>query len=272
MGKVDVSICIATWNKAGYLRNTLKSIRDQDPKVNYEIVVVDDGSSDDTRKVCQDFDVVYEYLDRPTLKNPAVPRNRACEIAKGEVLLMQSDDVVHMPTSYVRDWRLSVLKRNGQAIPPEVENINIDLTPVDLLYEVPKKGVHFAACLNVRLNAANPIASKTIRWYINWWKFKRPLFFIGSMHKDDFWAVGGNNEGFIYPGHEDDYLGHLLCEVYGEPHGEGITWRDDVIGFHQNHKKRLSGHQKSAKRFNRLMQTQFPREVQDLKTKIYGED
>ena len=59
MGKIDVSICIATWNKAGLLSQTLKSIREQETKLNYEIVVVDDGSWDDTKKVCQNFDVVY---------------------------------------------------------------------------------------------------------------------------------------------------------------------------------------------------------------------
>jgi glycosyltransferase involved in cell wall biosynthesis len=272
MKKVDVSICIATWNKAGFLRNTLESIRKLDPKVNYEIVVVDDGSADHTKQICKDFDVVYEYMDRPFLRNSAVPRNRACEIAKGKVLLMQSDDVVHMPTSWIRDYRRAIHKQHGTPPTPEIEAIDTALTPIDLLYEVPEKGVHFGACLNVKLNAANPAASRTLRWYINWWRCTRPFFFIGSMHKDDFWAVGGNNEAFIYPGYEDDYLGNLLIALYDKPCGAGATWRDDVVGFHQNHKKRITGHQKSKVRYQNMMKTRFPQEVKELKRKIYGEE
>lgn len=271
MGKVDVSICIATWNKAGYLRNTLKSIRDQDPKVNYEIVVVDDGSSDDTRKVCQDFDVVYEYLDRPTLKNPAVPRNRACEIAKGEVLLMQSDDVLHMPYTYCQRTAKYVYGKRGLPVPDHIENISTDCT-IDKLYEVPEKGVHWAACLNVRFNHHNPEASKTLGWYVNWWRRFQPLFFLGSMHKRDFWDIGGNDTAFIHPGAEDTYMGKLMQLVYNDPRGNGCIFRDDVIGLHQNHRKRLKGYQHSKRLFMRKIRHELRPKANELKRKIYGED
>ena len=80
MTGIDVSICIATWNKAELLSQALKSIREQKTKLNYEVVVVDDGSCDGTKRVCQDFDVVYRYLDRPYLCGSAAARNMALSL------------------------------------------------------------------------------------------------------------------------------------------------------------------------------------------------
>lgn len=271
MGKVDVSICIATWNKAGYLRNTLESIRKQDPKVNYEIVVVDDGSSDDTRKVCQDFDVVYEYLDRPTLQNPAIPRNRSCEIAQGEVLLMQSDDVVHMPYDYCQRISQSTYERRGLPLPDHILNMNTDCV-IDKLYEVPEKGVHWGACLDVIFNSENPKDSKAVRWIVNWWKRLQPLFFLGSMHKDDFWDIGGNDPSFVRPGSEDTYLGKILQSVYNDPRGNGCIFRDDIIGLHQKHKKRIKGYQHSRRLYRYKLRSEIGPLAAELKRKIYEED
>lgn len=271
MKKVDVSICIATWNKCTYLRNTLESIRKQDPKVNYEIVVVDDGSWDDTKKVCQDFDVVYEYLDRPTLKNPAVPRNRSCEIAKGKVLLMQSDDVVHMPYEYCQKVAKYVYINQGLPVPDHIENMNPACT-IDKLYEVPEKGVHWGACLDVNFNSENPEVSKTVRWIVNWWKRLQPIFFLGSMHKDDFWDIGGNDTAFVHPGAEDTYMGKLMQSVYNDPRGNGCVHRDDIVGLHQRHKKRIKGYQHSKRLYYRKIKNELVPRSKELKRKIYGED
>ncbi len=261
MARTDVSICIATWNKAGLLSQTLKSIREQKTKLNYEIVVVDDGSCDGTKKVCQGFDVVYHYLDRPYLCGSAVARNMACDIAKGRVLIMQSDDVAHMPPSY----SLSACKwlrehKVGGVI--SCENLK---SSIDKLYEVPDKSAHFAPVLNVAYNRANPEGSKTLRWYVNWWKRTWPRFFLGSMSKDDFWAIGGNDEDFTKPGYEDTYLGALITGVYD------VHYRDDIIGFHQNHKKRLTGFLDMRKLYQKKTSTIDSR-IKNLRKEIYGED
>jgi glycosyltransferase involved in cell wall biosynthesis len=271
MKKVDVSICIASWNKAGFLKNTLKSIRDQNPKVNYEIVVVDDGSTDKTKEVCRDFDVVYHYLDRPSLENSAIPRNLACEIAKGKVLLMQSDDVVHMPYDYCQRMSTETYVRRGLPVPEHIRNMSTDCT-IDKLYEVPEKGVHWAACLNVKFNVHNPAASKSRSWYVNWWGRMPPLFFIGSMHKSDFWDIGGNDPNFIKPGYEDTYMGKLMQAVYNDPRGNKCIHRDDIIGFHQHHKKRYKGYQHSYAVYRRKLKNEFQPKVKELKRKIYGEE
>ena len=57
----------------------------------------------------------------------------------------------------------------------------------------------------------------------------RPLFFLGSIWSEDFWAVGGNDEDFTDPGYEDTYLAESLSRKYN------MVFRDDVVGLHQDH-------------------------------------
>ena len=48
-----ISIVIATFNKASLLDKTLASIRANETDIPYEIIVVDDGSTDHTFEVCK---------------------------------------------------------------------------------------------------------------------------------------------------------------------------------------------------------------------------
>ena len=55
------SIVMATFNKASSLERTLASITSQSVGFPYEIIVVDDGSSDHTFNVCKKYDVKYAW-------------------------------------------------------------------------------------------------------------------------------------------------------------------------------------------------------------------
>ena len=51
MNKVDVSIIVPIYNAAKYIGNCVNSILKQTFK-NYELILVDDGSKDDTLDIC----------------------------------------------------------------------------------------------------------------------------------------------------------------------------------------------------------------------------
>jgi glycosyltransferase involved in cell wall biosynthesis len=52
--RVSISVIIPTWNRAALLQQALESLADQSIRQDeYELVVVDDGSSDETPEVCQ---------------------------------------------------------------------------------------------------------------------------------------------------------------------------------------------------------------------------
>jgi glycosyltransferase involved in cell wall biosynthesis len=97
MSSPRASVIIPTYNKARYLDRTLASWLRQDSD-DYEIVVIDDGSADETR------DVLRGYERRLPLRHRSYPnggrsaaRNRALELAQGEIIIFSDDDRVVEP-------------------------------------------------------------------------------------------------------------------------------------------------------------------------------
>lgn len=103
---MKVSIIIPTYNKVDYLILSLKSICEQTMnKEDYEVVLVDDGSSMDVYKVYQTYlsyiNIKYiriEHLGR------AIARNIAIDHAEGELILFTDDDALCMPEFIQKHW------------------------------------------------------------------------------------------------------------------------------------------------------------------------
>lgn len=88
-----VSICIPTYNRKDYLRETLDSALAQTYK-DYEIVIVDDGSTDGTEKMLKDagYNVRYYWVNHI---GQAAARNKLIELAQGKYLtFVDSDDLL----------------------------------------------------------------------------------------------------------------------------------------------------------------------------------
>src|SRR3954462_11798780 len=90
-----ISIIIPTYNRAPTLRHTLLSIF----KFNLEgieIIVVDNGSTDDTATICRDFQQTdkkglrYYYDAEPGL---LTGRHKGASVANGDILCFLDDDV-----------------------------------------------------------------------------------------------------------------------------------------------------------------------------------
>jgi len=95
-----VSAIIPTYNCAAYLGEALDSILAQTyPDV--EIIVVDDGSTDNTRQVLEPYGgrIVYLYQEN---QGESVARNRGIEAAGGEFIAFLDADDLWLPTKLER--------------------------------------------------------------------------------------------------------------------------------------------------------------------------
>ena len=95
-----VSIIIPTYNRAYLIGETLESIIAQNYR-NWECIVVDDGSTDNTANLIAEYikkDNRFQYHQRPVdrIKGANACRNYGFELSKGEYIKwFDSDDIMH---------------------------------------------------------------------------------------------------------------------------------------------------------------------------------
>lgn len=99
-----ISVVIPTYNYARYLPKAIASVLNQTYQ-NFEIIIVDDGSTDDTKSVItEDKRVIYFYQEN---KGLAVARNAGIEKSAGDYLVFLDAD----------DWlEQDALEQNYEAI------------------------------------------------------------------------------------------------------------------------------------------------------------
>lgn len=86
-----VSIIIPTYNRAAFLPQALDSIRGQTYQ-NWEILVIDDGSTDNTEEIVRQYPAPIRYF-RPAHRGVSAARNLGIREAHGAyVLFLDSDD------------------------------------------------------------------------------------------------------------------------------------------------------------------------------------
>lgn len=120
-----LSICMATYNGAKYIRNQMNSILNQDlsdyPEAELEIIVSDDGSTDDTLQIIESYHderiKIYHHQQKSTHKYKeglfAATENfgYALEKATGDFIFLADQDDIWAP--YKIKESLDVLTKHG---------------------------------------------------------------------------------------------------------------------------------------------------------------
>ena len=112
---MKLSIIVPVYNVAPYLRKCVDSLLAQDI-TDYEIILVDDGSTDECPQICDHYVELYPHIHVIHQKNAGLSaaRNSGIATAQGEyILFVDSDD-------YLQLYRLAILLE-------QIERDNLDV-------------------------------------------------------------------------------------------------------------------------------------------------
>tara|TARA_Y100000034_G_C6906173_1_gene420569 strand:- start:3464 stop:4474 length:1011 start_codon:yes stop_codon:yes gene_type:complete len=112
---MSVSIIVPTYNRSNRLEKALLSLNKLDyPKEKYEVIVVNDGSKDNTEEIVKlvsksiDYKLKYLYQENKRL---SAARNLAIENASNEIIVSVDDDML-----FPKDWLKTLIEplKNNQ--------------------------------------------------------------------------------------------------------------------------------------------------------------
>lgn len=108
-----VSIIMPSYNTGRFIKETIQSVLDQS-YTNWELIIVDDCSTDDTDAVVASFDDArITYIKNEKNSGAAVSRNRALREAKGRWIAFLDSDDLWEPEKLQR--QIAFMKDNGYA-------------------------------------------------------------------------------------------------------------------------------------------------------------
>ncbi|MER3460726.1 MAG: hypothetical protein C4303_06255, partial [candidate division GAL15 bacterium] len=203
-----ISVVIPAYNAEAVLRTTLERLAAQDyPPDRYEVLVVDDGSTDGTAEVVQQAarSLPVRYLPQPH-RGRAAARNAGARAARFGVLLFLDADVWAEPQLLAAHARHH---RDGSRVGvqgPSFTHPDSKRTPFMEVKEM------FPDLTPRRAHDLSPYHVVTRNF---------------SVRAEDLWAVGGFDESFAGYGWEDIELGFRLRKA-----GVRLRWEPQARAWH----------------------------------------
>ena len=112
---LNLSVVVPTYNQADLLRESLHALVDQTlSKDPYEIIVVDDGSTDHTPAVLREFGPPVKVLRLPANRGRSAARNAGIREARAPLIVLVDSDILVRPDFL--DRHLQAHRREGAGI------------------------------------------------------------------------------------------------------------------------------------------------------------
>jgi glycosyltransferase involved in cell wall biosynthesis len=194
-----VSIVMSSWNRAALLAKGLNSIFTQGYP-NLEVIVVDDGSKDDTKEVCERYPVKYIYHDKPKWGGQGPAQNIGIRAATNDIIILQNPEVVHLQSDTIHRLASAIEDDDKLWVMAHVERQEAKDSPRS-----------WTAC-----GTAVP---------------RRCAFFLCALWRKWLVEIGGFDEDYTHAWTEDDDLADRLIDYVGLKQ----VFTDDIKGLHLWH-------------------------------------
>jgi glycosyltransferase involved in cell wall biosynthesis len=140
---VKVSVIVPTYNRAQSIGNAIQSVLDQS-YTDLELIVVDDGSKDDTAERIAAFtDPRLRYIRQPN-GGVSAARNRGVAEARGELVAFLDSDDIWKPEKLAADVTFLDWHPRAQAVFSDVEKFDGTLFVPSFVRETPIFGTFVA--------------------------------------------------------------------------------------------------------------------------------
>jgi glycosyltransferase involved in cell wall biosynthesis len=186
--KYTYSLIVATYNRLEEMRELIASLDAlRYPANDFELVVVDDGSSDGTagfiENVEVDFDIQYHFQQN---QGPGAARNRAMKEAKGAYFIFLDSDVI-VPADYLELVHKSVTENQWDAFGGP-DDSHPSFSPL-------LKAINYSMTSFIGTGGTRGSSESVTRFY--------PRSFNMGIHKKVFDEIGGMND--LRHGQDMDY-------------------------------------------------------------------
>lgn len=222
-----VSVVVCTFNRADFLDKCLESLLKQVDSPSFEIVVVDNNSTDRTAHVAQeasaqkDIPLQYVFLKEMGLSRA---RNTGVQAARGEIVAFIDDDAVAEV-----DWVNKIEKgfqlfpqavAEGGAVKGDYEIPKPDWLPIDLLFSISVGDLGSQPRL---MNASESMVGCNMA-------FRRQLFQQRGLFATSLGRTGLS----LLAGEEVEFCNRL------HDHGDPILYNPEMVIKHRVPKERLT--------------------------------
>lgn len=212
---MEISVVIPSYNRKDILVKCLNALFEQTyPKDNFEIIVIDDGSTDGTEVsingAMEESPIELKYFKQEN-KGPAAARNKGIQNASNEIILFLGDDIISSPTLLEEHSRLHMqYPENNTAVLGYVTWAD-DICVTPFMKWLEHGGPQFAFNL-IKKNIAD-------------YRF----FYTANISlKREFLLKNGMfDEDFHYACYDDVELGYRLAKK-----GLKISYNKNAVGYH----------------------------------------
>ena len=103
---MDVSIVIVNWNSKELLKSCLSSINNNTSGIDYEIIVVDNNSSDDSKRMVKNDFPKVRLIENDVNKGFAKACNEGLNYCAGNYVLFLNPDTIIMNNAISVEYRI----------------------------------------------------------------------------------------------------------------------------------------------------------------------
>lgn len=206
--KVDASIIICVYNAEKTIKSTLDSIFTSEFSSKFEVIIVDDCSTDNTIDICKAFDINLIRLNQN--RGPAVARNIGVANSNGPVIVFLDSDITFPPD--LLEKILIQMSANNDS-----DGVGTISSPVPL---------NSGFCSRYFALQEYATVSKFLfdDAHVSDWPFICTR--CGSIKRSVFNSLGGFNEAYKKPSIEDYELSTRMMGKYS------ISWVKNLVNNH----------------------------------------